>query len=200
MPKGAWLPRAGDEESWSALWFEDFVVHARKTHGDKVKARLLCAALRTAQRSARRRGGRFLSVPSRARWGTLTQVGGNEVREALRLQDLDTCGGIGGGFLGLSEKDRRRELPSAGDFCSGMALANRGFRAPVAARERKVFMLRYSLIFLVVAIVAALLGFGGIAGMAASIAKVLFFVFLVLAAVTFLINLTSGRGGRTTLL
>jgi len=45
---------------------------------------------------------------------------------------------------------------------------------------KKIIMLRWSLIFLVVAIVAALFGFTGIASSAAGIAKVLFFIFLVL--------------------
>jgi uncharacterized membrane protein YtjA (UPF0391 family) len=44
-------------------------------------------------------------------------------------------------------------------------------------------MLRWSLIFLVVALIAALFGFTGIAAGAASIAKILFFVFLVLFVV-----------------
>jgi uncharacterized membrane protein YtjA (UPF0391 family) len=50
-------------------------------------------------------------------------------------------------------------------------------------------MLRYALIFLVVALVAALLGFGGIAGAAAGFAKLLFYGFLILAAVSFLVSL-----------
>ena len=41
-------------------------------------------------------------------------------------------------------------------------------------------MLRWALIFLVVALIAAFLGFGGLAGTAVGIAKILFFVFLVL--------------------
>jgi uncharacterized membrane protein YtjA (UPF0391 family) len=49
-------------------------------------------------------------------------------------------------------------------------------------------MLRWTLIFLVVALVAALLGFGGISMAAAGIARVLFFVFLIL----FLVSLMSG--------
>ncbi|HZH01252.1 MAG TPA: DUF1328 domain-containing protein, partial [Flavisolibacter sp.] len=40
-------------------------------------------------------------------------------------------------------------------------------------------MLRWTVIFLVVAIIAAIFGFGGIASGAASIAKILFFIFLV---------------------
>ena len=46
-------------------------------------------------------------------------------------------------------------------------------------------MLRYALIFIVVAIIAAVFGFGGIAGEAAWIAKILLVVFLILAVVSF---------------
>ena len=52
-----------------------------------------------------------------------------------------------------------------------------------------IIMLRWTVIFLVVAIIAAIFGFGGIAASAAGIAKVLFFIFIVL----FLISLISGR-------
>lgn len=41
-------------------------------------------------------------------------------------------------------------------------------------------MLRWAVIFFIIAIVAAVLGFGGIAEGAASIAQVLFFIFVVL--------------------
>jgi uncharacterized membrane protein YtjA (UPF0391 family) len=41
-------------------------------------------------------------------------------------------------------------------------------------------MLRYAVIFLVIALVAGLLGFTGIAAGAVEIAKILFFVFLLL--------------------
>ena len=40
-------------------------------------------------------------------------------------------------------------------------------------------MLRWTVIFLVVAIIAAIHGFGGVADGAASIAKILLFIFLV---------------------
>ncbi len=53
-------------------------------------------------------------------------------------------------------------------------------------------MLRFAIIFLVVALVAAAMGFGGIAGEAAYFAKILFFIFLVLAVV----SLVMGRRGR----
>jgi uncharacterized membrane protein YtjA (UPF0391 family) len=50
-------------------------------------------------------------------------------------------------------------------------------------------MLRWTVIFLIIALVAAVFGFFGIAAGAASIAKILFFIFIVL----FLISLIAGR-------
>jgi uncharacterized membrane protein YtjA (UPF0391 family) len=47
-------------------------------------------------------------------------------------------------------------------------------------------MLRWSVIFFVVAIIAAIFGFGGIAEGAASIAQILFFIFLALFVITIL--------------
>jgi uncharacterized membrane protein YtjA (UPF0391 family) len=49
-------------------------------------------------------------------------------------------------------------------------------------------MLRWTVIFLVVAIIAAIFGFTGIAAGAAAIAKILFYIFIVL----FLISLIAG--------
>jgi uncharacterized membrane protein YtjA (UPF0391 family) len=54
-------------------------------------------------------------------------------------------------------------------------------------------MLRWTVIFLIVAIIAAIFGFGGIAAGAAGIAKVLFFIFLVL----FILSLIFGRSRST---
>lgn len=45
-------------------------------------------------------------------------------------------------------------------------------------------MLRWALVFLIVALIAALFGFTSIAGTAVSLAKILFFVFLVLFVVS----------------
>ena len=50
-------------------------------------------------------------------------------------------------------------------------------------------MLRYALIFLILALVASVLGFGGIAGDAAWIARVLLIIFVVM----FLVSLVMGR-------
>jgi uncharacterized membrane protein YtjA (UPF0391 family) len=50
-------------------------------------------------------------------------------------------------------------------------------------------VLRYAIIFFVIAIIAAVFGFGGVAGEAAWIGKVLLVVFLILAVV----SLITGR-------
>ena len=47
-------------------------------------------------------------------------------------------------------------------------------------------MLRWAIVFLVIALIAACFGFGFVAGMAYAAAKVLFFVFIVLAVLSFL--------------
>lgn len=47
-------------------------------------------------------------------------------------------------------------------------------------------MLRWSVIFFIIAIIAAIFGFGGIAEGAASIAKIFFFIFLALFVITIL--------------
>jgi uncharacterized membrane protein YtjA (UPF0391 family) len=54
-------------------------------------------------------------------------------------------------------------------------------------------MLRWSLIFFVVALVAAAFGFTGIAVSAAEIGKVLFYIFLVLFLVSLLLGVTIFR-------
>jgi len=56
-------------------------------------------------------------------------------------------------------------------------------------------MLRYSIVFLLVAILAAVFGFTDVAGGAYLAAKILFFVFLIL----FVVSLVLGRGKRTEL-
>jgi uncharacterized membrane protein YtjA (UPF0391 family) len=49
-------------------------------------------------------------------------------------------------------------------------------------------MLRFAILFLIVALIAALFGFGFVAGMAYDAAKILFFVFLVLCVLSFVAN------------
>ena len=55
-------------------------------------------------------------------------------------------------------------------------------------------MLRWALIFLVVALIAGVLGFGSIAGASMQIAQVLFFVFVVLFVVSLIAHMVRGRG------
>jgi uncharacterized membrane protein YtjA (UPF0391 family) len=54
-------------------------------------------------------------------------------------------------------------------------------------------MLRWAVIFLVIALVAAVFGFTGIAVAAAGIAKFLFFIFLVACLIFFIMGMTAGR-------
>jgi uncharacterized membrane protein YtjA (UPF0391 family) len=54
-------------------------------------------------------------------------------------------------------------------------------------------MLRWALIFLVVALIAAALGFTGIYAAAAGIAKLLFYIFLVLFVISLIMHLARGR-------
>jgi uncharacterized membrane protein YtjA (UPF0391 family) len=67
---------------------------------------------------------------------------------------------------------------------------------PPTAREafrafswEEAAVLRWALIFLVVALIAAVLGFGGIAGGAAEIAKILFYLFLVVFVISLILGL-----------
>ncbi|HJK99139.1 MAG TPA: DUF1328 domain-containing protein [Polyangiaceae bacterium LLY-WYZ-14_1] len=55
-------------------------------------------------------------------------------------------------------------------------------------------MLKWALIFFVIALIAAVFGFGGIAGAATGIAQILFFGFLVLAVVGLIAGAVQGRG------
>jgi uncharacterized membrane protein YtjA (UPF0391 family) len=53
-------------------------------------------------------------------------------------------------------------------------------------------MLRYALIFLVIAIIAGIFGFGGIAVASAGIAKILFGIFIVLFLIGLIMHLSRG--------
>jgi uncharacterized membrane protein YtjA (UPF0391 family) len=66
--------------------------------------------------------------------------------------------------------------------------ANRSGSFPGLSKEEAA-VLRWALIFLVVALIAAVLGFGGIAGGAAEIAKILFYLFLVIFVISLILGL-----------
>jgi uncharacterized membrane protein YtjA (UPF0391 family) len=79
----------------------------------------------------------------------------------------------------------RLDFPSSNDIAGGAGNLAWPFGCnPVVDRRRD--MLRYAVIFLIIAIIAAVFGFGGIAGDAAWIAKILLVVFLILAVLSFL--------------
>ena len=54
-------------------------------------------------------------------------------------------------------------------------------------------MLRWAIIFLIIAIIAAVFGFGGIATTAGSMAQILFYIFVVLFVISLLFGLLGGR-------
>jgi len=56
-----------------------------------------------------------------------------------------------------------------------------------------VVMLKWALIFLIVAIIAGVLGFAGIAGAAAGIAQFLFWLFIAICVVLFAIAIFAGK-------
>ena len=58
-------------------------------------------------------------------------------------------------------------------------------------------MLRWAIIFLIVALVAAVLGFGGIANFSFEIAKFVAIIALVLFVISLIANGMRGRGTRT---
>jgi uncharacterized membrane protein YtjA (UPF0391 family) len=58
---------------------------------------------------------------------------------------------------------------------------------------RRIQMLGWALVFLVVALIAGLLGFTGLAVASAGIAQILFYIFVVLFVISSLIYLVRGR-------
>ena len=56
-------------------------------------------------------------------------------------------------------------------------------------------LLRWTLIFLVIALIAGVFGFGGIYAASAGIAKILFFVFIVLFVGSLIMGRGRGRSG-----
>ncbi len=61
------------------------------------------------------------------------------------------------------------------------------------------FMLRAAIAFFVLALIAMVLGASGFAGMSMEVGRTLLFVFLVLAVISFVANLLTGRRGGTPL-
>jgi uncharacterized membrane protein YtjA (UPF0391 family) len=75
--------------------------------------------------------------------------------------------------------------------CSKPAAAKKSCRACESIIQPTTvggFMLRYAVIFFIIAIIAAFFGFGGIATGAAEIAKILFFIFIVIFLATLLLG------------
>jgi uncharacterized membrane protein YtjA (UPF0391 family) len=89
----------------------------------------------------------------------------------------------------------RSTLGTLSPFTQSLPTARGGFSRfrvwPQHIAERRFAMLRYAVIFLIIAILAGVFGFTGIAGDAAWIAKILLVVFVIL----FVVSLILGRRG-----
>jgi uncharacterized membrane protein YtjA (UPF0391 family) len=72
--------------------------------------------------------------------------------------------------------------PPGGDAC-----------LPPGTQHRRATMLRFAIVFLILALVAGVLGFTGIAGQSMEFAKILFLVFLVLFLLGLVFNLSTGK-------
>ena len=83
------------------------------------------------------------------------------------------------GFQEKTSKTKRRE---------SAALQKKA--KPFNQEKRRIVMLKWAVIFLIISLVAALFGFGGIAQGAADIAKILFFIFLVICVIFFILGMT----------
>jgi uncharacterized membrane protein YtjA (UPF0391 family) len=57
-------------------------------------------------------------------------------------------------------------------------------------------MVRWAIIFFIIAIIAALFGFGGVSGAAAGIARVLFVGFLIITAIALVLGIGRGSAAK----
>ena len=82
----------------------------------------------------------------------------------------------------VASNESQRSVPAA------MKLARRRRQGRRAGIHQEDTMLRYAIVFFIIAIIAAIFGFTGIAAGAAEVAKILFFIFLVIFLATLLIG------------
>lgn len=82
-----------------------------------------------------------------------------------------------------------RPPPTKGDARTSRCVRNCIIGRVLASPLGMPDLLKWTLIFFILALIAGVLGFGGIAGAAAGIAKILFFGFVIFAAVMLVLNL-----------
>jgi uncharacterized membrane protein YtjA (UPF0391 family) len=78
---------------------------------------------------------------------------------------------------------------SAGPFLLRAGTGKRASRCETNKLIRRVTVLYYALVFLVIALIAGVLGFGGVAGASAGIAQILFFLFVAFLLVSIVVAL-----------
>jgi len=95
-------------------------------------------------------------------------------------------------FLDCSERAKERLFGVFYLAALRAAVSHIGVQDRFRWNSRRVTMLYYAIVFLIIALIAAFFGFFGVAGLAATIAKVLFVIFIIL----FIVSLIFGRRGR----
>ena len=90
---------------------------------------------------------------------------------------------MGWGTWGPSDVDKR--VVNEGDVSEGEEVRQEFNLDQHFSSKQASLMLRFSILFLIIAIIAGVFGFGGIAGTSAWIAQVLFVLFLILFVISF---------------
>jgi uncharacterized membrane protein YtjA (UPF0391 family) len=94
-------------------------------------------------------------------------------------------------FIYGKYRDFPRQVPNSVDGLPKACAIHFSSRLAHNIRGEESAMLRWALIFLIVAVIAGIFGFAGIMVAAAGIAKLLFYLFLVLFLVSLVMGLTS---------
>lgn len=82
---------------------------------------------------------------------------------------------------------RRRRCPASGQ---GEGTSGKRTRYDMGVTQVETFMIKWAIIFAVVALVLAVLGFGGLAGAFIDIAKILFWLAVIIAVIFFVLGFT----------
>ena len=121
----------------------------------------------------------MVSAPGCGAGRSLSAASMVTVAEAGRAQ-------LGGGGARIVVERRHPPLQDGGDPTGPSANS-------LHSASREAPMLRWALVFLVLALIAAALGFGGLAATSAGIAKLLFWVFIIIFAISLIAGVATGK-------
>lgn len=121
----------------------------------------------------------MVSAPGCGAGRSLSAASMVTVAEAGRAQ-------LGGAGARIVVERRHPPLQDGGDLTGPPANS-------LHSASREAPMLRWALVFLVLALIAAALGFGGLAATSAGIAKLLFWVFIIIFAISLIAGVATGK-------